>query len=562
MIRVALVFVVGGLLAAGLLYDRLDRSGDIEVAAVEEATVITPSVSDPSRLDGAWFCPMGSSSAGGFADHEVQIVNFSDDPAVANVNIITGDGKGPTLRVEMAPLSTQQIPLSAISESDIAGAVVEIIGGTGAVAHSVTTAQGVAEGPCATHVSSSWLFASGRTTRDSRNYIALMNPFPEDVIYNVEFYRSAGRPRRPADLQGGVVRASSVALIEVETHIAREEAVAASITTVRGRLVAERLQVLDGALGPTGSALQLGVVAPAESWMLPAGRVHAEGADRVIVFNPSTEETATVDVELWPVNVTDRSLYGLGPIPRELLPGRFEIIELSAEADRFGIGLPFELGVSVTSTNGVPVVTERWHFAKAVDTSLIGAGGTEVAPTEDETTEEPADPDAAEDPDATGEPGDPDAEDTGEEESGIGESVAAEPDSPGELDVPGIIGSDGQELTQPTADAGVSTSRGSEVASTRWIIPWVATPNPDAATVVITSTQGASVEVRALVNGELFGPYLASIPPFGRAVVPLDIAATGAPVLVTADSPVSVEAQVVELGTRLLTLPGIPTVEQ
>ncbi|MEL7157062.1 MAG: hypothetical protein AAFN30_10730 [Actinomycetota bacterium] len=90
----------------------------------------------------------------------------------------------------------------------------------------------------------------------------------------------------------------------------------------------------------------------------------------------------------------------------------------------------------------------------------------------------------------------------------------------------------------------------------------MATPNPDSSTIVITSTQGASVEVRALVNGELFGPFLASIPPFGRAVIPLDIAATGAPVLVTADNPVSVEAQVVELGARLLTVPGIPTVDQ
>ncbi|MEL7156152.1 MAG: hypothetical protein AAFN30_06075, partial [Actinomycetota bacterium] len=230
MIRLAVVFVVGGLLAAGLLYDRLDQPIETELTAGEEPAIITPSVSDPSRLDGAWFCPMGSSAAGGFADHQVQIANFSDDPAVANVNLITGEGKGPTLRVEMAPLSTQEIALSAISEAAIAGAVVEIIGGTGAVAHSVTTEQGKAEGPCATHVSSSWHFASGRTTRDSRNYIALMNPFPEDVIYNVEFYRSAGRPRRPADLQGGVVRASSVSIIEVESHIAREEAVAARPT--------------------------------------------------------------------------------------------------------------------------------------------------------------------------------------------------------------------------------------------------------------------------------------------------------------------------------------------
>ncbi|MEL7157061.1 MAG: hypothetical protein AAFN30_10725 [Actinomycetota bacterium] len=49
------------------------------------------------------------------------------------------------------------------------------------------------------------------------------------------------------------------------------------------------------------------------------------------------------------------------------------------------------------------------------------------------------------------------------------------------------MGSDGVELAPPTADAGVSTSRGSEVASDRWIIPWVATPNPDSSTIEIES---------------------------------------------------------------------------
>ncbi len=573
MIRLAAVFVVGGLLAAGVLYDRLEEPVTVETAADEQA-LITPSVSDPSRLDAAWYCPIGSSSVDGFADHEVEIANFSDNAAVANVTIVTGEGKGATLRVEMAPLSTQSVALSTISQADMAGAVVEIIGGTGAVAHRVSTEHGVAEGPCSTHVSSDWFFASGRTTRDSRNYIALMNPFPEDVIFNVEFYRSAGRPRRPADLQGGVVRASSVVLIEVETHIAREEAVAVAISTVRGRLVAERLQVLDGALGPSGAALQLGVVAPADSWMLPSGRVHETGDDRVIVFNPSAEETASIDVELWPVNPTDRSLYGLGPIPRELLPGRFEVIDLNAEADRFGIPFPFELGASVTSTNGVPVITERWHFAQAIDTNLIGAGGTEVASDPDlvleddeETTadgEDPADGEAPADGEETTD--DPAATDdptaTGDEETGVGESVTVEEAAEGEADVPGIVGADALGLSQPTADSGVATSRGSEVLSDRWLIPWVPTPSGDAATIVVTSTQGASVEVRALVNGELFGPFVATVGAFGRTVIPLEIAATGAPVLVTADNPISVEAQVVEPGERLLAIPGIPTVDR
>jgi hypothetical protein len=564
-IRGSIVFVVVGLLLAAVLYDRVDEPA--QPVAAGDQPIVTPSVSDPARLDGAWYCPMGSSSPGGFADHQVQLANLSSEPSVANVNILTGEGKGPSLRVDLAPLSTQEVSLSSIAQADVAGAVVEMVGGTGVVAHALDTEQGRVEGSCATHVSSSWYFASGRTTRDSREYLALMNPFPEDVVYNAVFYRAAGRPRLPAELQGGVIPANSVQIIEVESYVAREEAVAAAITTVRGRLVVERLQVLNGELGPSGAALQLGVTAPASSWMLAAGRIHEGGDDRVVVFNPSAEETANVNVELWPVNPTDRSLYGLGAIPRELLPGRFEVIDLRVEADRFGLRLPFEVGVSVTSGNGEPIVAERWLFATEIDTSLIGAGGTGVAPSDDAAAAEGEDAgaatgdaaadDAAAEEAAGGEAaGDEAAAGAGEGEPGDGEPVG------GELDIPGIFGGESEELAQPTATVGVATSRGTEVLSRRWVIPWLPTPTANSTVITVTSPNEATIEVFALVNGELQGPFRASIAPGGRAIVPISLEAAGAPVLVVSDAAVAVEAQVVVVDQQLSTVPGIPTVDQ
>lgn len=538
MIRGAVAFVVIGLLAAGVLYDRLDPRTSVE-ATVDQARVVTPSVSDPARLDGAWFCPMGTSAEGGFADHRLQISNLGEEEAVANVEILTGEGRGPTLRVELSPLSTTPVALSSIAQADIAGAVVEIVGGTGLVGHEVVTANGPTSGPCGTHVSSSWYFAGGRTQRDSKAYVALMNPFPEDVVYNVELYRAAGRPRQPGALQGGVIPANAVEIIELSEHIPREEVVAVSITTVRGRLVAERLQVFDGQLGPTGAALQLGVPEPAESWMLPAGRIHTQGDDRVIVFNPSPTETAEVDLELWPVDPTDRSLYGIGAIPRQLLPGRFEVIDLGIEADRFGLRLPYEVGVSVRTRNGVPVVAERWHFATAIDRNLIGAGGTEVAADESPDPDEPADPD---NPDAEN-PDDP-----------LG--------SPGELDIPGILGEEAAQLAQPTPETGVATSRGVEVLSDRWLVPWVPTPTADSSVLIVTSPQEASFEVFLLVNGELTGPVTGSVAPGGRAIMPIANTGAGGPLLVTSENLISVEAQVADPTNGLLVVAGIPTVEQ
>ena len=537
--RVALVFLVVGVAAAGILYDRVEGTrSDDGVAA--ERTFVTPSVTDPSSLDGAWFCPVGSSNPEGYAAHTVHISNLSETQLVANLIVLTGQSSGTELviRYEIAPWSTKDVALSEIAQSDPAGAVVEIIGGIGVVGHTVETAAGTAEGPCSTHVSSSWYFATGRTERDSKQYLALMNPFPEDVRFSVELVKSAGRPFTRGALTGQEVPANSVKVIELGQIVGREDAMAVSITTERGRLVVERLMVLDGALGPSGAALELGVVAPADSWMLPAGRVHDGGDDRVIVFNPSPVDTATVDVELWPLNPTDRSLYGLGAIPRELRPGRFEIIDLRTEADRYGIRLPYEVGVSVSSTNDVPVVVERWQYAKQIDTSLIGAGGTGVtpgqAPTIDPATGQPVDPVNPADPAAGADGGEP--------------------------DVPGILGAEAQTLTQPTANAGIGTSRGTEVLSNRWVIPWVSTPAENASVVVLTSPTDAQVQVRVLLNGELQAAIPATVLAGGRAVVPLPVGASGVPVLVTSDVPVSVEAQVVMPDIRMASVAAIPTV--
>jgi hypothetical protein len=548
MIRASILFVVVGMLAAGVLYDRVDAPAVVDTG-VSADPIVTPSMREPARLDSAWFCPVGSSSSDGYADHTIEISNLGDEPAQANVGVLSANGNLANQRIELAPKSTHVLVLSSVVESDAAGAVVEIVGGIGVVGHTVQTAHGPAEGPCATSVSNTWYFASGRTTRDSKEYLVLMNPFPEDAVFSVEFYRSAGRPSQREDLQGAVVPGNSVRRIEIDTFVRREETVATSITTLRGRLVAERLQVVNGDLGPSGAALELGATGPAESWMLPGGRVHEGGSNQVIVFNPSAEEAATVDIELWPENPTDRSLYGLTAIPRELLPGRFEIIDLDNEADRFGLLLPYELGVSVTSTNAVPVVVERWHFAAAGEEAPADEGAGEEGAGEEAPAEEGAGEEAPAEEGA--------GEEAPAEEEGTGEAAAGDP--MGAFDVPGIFGGEAQELFQASPDTGLATSRGTEVLSERWVFPWISTPTPESSVVVVTAPEDATVEVTAFVNGVEEGPFRATVPAGGRAVIPLSITAGGAPVIVDADVPVSAEAQVVNLGTSYATVAGAPT---
>ena len=182
-------------------------------------------------------------------------------------------------------------------------------------------------------------------------------------------------------------------------------------------------------------------------------------------------------------------------------------------------------------------------------------------PDEPADGEEAADGDAAADPDAPPDDGEEAGEDGDDSAESAGEDAAAEPE-PGELDVPGILGGEAADLTQATPTLGVATSRGTEVLSTRWLVPWMSTPTPESSVVIVAAPEEASVEVFMLVNGELVGPWRATIPPGGRSIVPVERVGVGGPVVVMSDGPVSVEAQVVSPVGELMIVPGIPTVQQ
>ncbi|MEM7275937.1 MAG: DUF5719 family protein [Actinomycetota bacterium] len=591
MIRWPVAFVLVGLLAAAVAYDRVSELPAQEVATgVVETTVISPSLADPPRLDGAWYCPVGSSAPGSFARHEVQISNLSDTSAVANLSILTADGPGPGQRIELPPLSTERVALADTQEVDVAGAVVEITGGSGVVGHSVETVQGVAEGPCATHASSEWYFASGRTSFDSTQYLALMNPFPETAVFDIEF-QAVGRSRKPGPLQGAFVKARSVRIIDVGEFVTREEALATTITTKRGRLVVERLQLMDGQLGPAGAALQLGVPTPAPSWIFTAGRVHDGGDDLLTIFNPNdaapldtddVEDTdgtsaraseregfVTVAVELWPNNPTDLSNYSVVTIEREIRPGTFAVIDLQAQAERFEFPLPYELGVNVTSAEGLPIVAERWQFGtelqlEGLETDPV-IGSTvldEIAPDEDPDNPDTPDPDA--------DPADPDAEGGGEDDA----AAPADDGAPGEDgdDTGGVEDGVSQEpfvlqppepvdsgLPQPIATQGLATSRGNELFSSRWVVPWVSMTGDSTLIAVTAALQEAVVEVRVLSDGQLVGPVRATIPAGGRTIIPVSVAGPGAAVEITSNTPVSAEATVVVPDVTFDVVPAVPT---
>jgi hypothetical protein len=582
MIRWPVVALVGALLVAGVAYDRVELV-ETGAPAAPFAADPNPAMAQPARLSSVWYCPVGS-AVGGYADHTVEVINLGAEPAVATISMLTDTGPGPSIRLDIGPGTRRALALGELEAAPAAGAVVEVLGGDGVVDHVVATPHGPARGACATGASSEWHFAGGTSTRDATFQLALLNPFAEDAVFDVRF-EATGRARTPAALQGAIVPAGSVQVIDVTQYVAREPSIATTVTLRRGRVVAERLQSFDGQLGPVGSALELGAPsATLEAWF-PAGRIHDGGDQHLVLYNPS-DTVAELDVSFVPFDAGLTTSFGLVPLEVSVSPGRFEVIDLVATADQLGLLLPFDTGLHVVSVNGTPVVGERWSMAPPIDRTAIGAGGgdepadgTEGDPQpgpEGPGGEQPApdQPDdgavveqataagfvtvwlalaapAAEEPEPVPAPepveGQPAPPEGGEDVEVPVEEVPAPPDPP-----------------QPTASAGVVIDRGLVVAADRWVLPGTPMLGGEGTTLVVIGVDDAStVEVRSLLAGEASPPLTTFDLLAGqRLSVPLDGTESVSDLVIRSSGRIVAAVNLVDSGGGLAVLNGVPVLDR
>lgn len=595
MIRWPIVALVLALLVAGVAYDRVEHVQAASPAPPFEAAV-NPVMLEPARLSSVWYCPVGS-AGGGYGEHTVEVVNVGRDAAVATVSVLTDQGPGPSIRLDLGPGTRRRVALAELETATAAGAVVEFVDGQGAVDHVVATPQGEARGVCATGASDQWHFAGGATTRDATYRLALLNPFPEDAVFDVRF-ETAGRSRTPSALQGAIVPAGSVRVIEVHAAdvVAREAAVATTVTLRRGRVVAERLQTFDGALGPVGAALELGAPSPSLETWFPAGRIHEAGDQRLVLYNPGGT-VAELDVSLQPFDPALAAAYGLVPLEVSVGPGRFEVVDLRETAQQLGLPLPFEAGVHVASVNGVPVVGERWSLSPPVDTEAIGAGGTELS--EADRAEEPAAeaeaPAAGEEAlaatvpvalarpaQAAEEPAPPVEEPVAEvpatevppAEVPAAEEPAAEVPAQGAPvdDTAPPVGEEPVEgpppveevdvLTPPqaTPTSGVVIDRGQVTSSTRWVLPGVPLLAEEGTALAIVGVgPSAAVSVRSVIGGETTAPLATVEVAAGeRLLLPLTSPDALGDLVVESSDRIVVAVSLVDASGSLAVVHGVP----
>lgn len=353
MTRVRGVLTVVVLFALLLVADRSQGpTGGSSFDAVELSPM--PVTDGSGALTSTWYCAAGTAGEDGFANVSVVAANFSDQARAGTIRWIVSGSEEPrpdvVEAIEVGPSAVINMAAEdAVEDAPVVSAVVEFDGGGVVVEHLVTGPRGGSVAPCATDASATWHLANGITERDSRQVLALFNPFPDDAVVDISFATSEGR-EAPAALQGVPVEASSTTLVEVGESVRRRATTATSIVARSGRLVVDRVQLFDGVLGRSGVSLSLAAPAPAEVWMFPDG-LFDEGIDqRWHIYNPNERE-ALVSLEVVPAS-------GDVPEPVDLtLPGRSQLVVDASELESIEAGVAHSS--TVRSLNGVAVVAER-----------------------------------------------------------------------------------------------------------------------------------------------------------------------------------------------------------
>ncbi|MBA3606151.1 MAG: hypothetical protein H0W46_09320 [Acidimicrobiia bacterium] len=259
--------------------------------ALEPWMPSAPVITSPSTT---WFCPGVPASGEDGVGGTVVIANADPGELRAHVTLLGVDLEPVEQDITVAPHSRASIDVGEAVTSPYASAVVEITGGTGVVEQQavrplagVATATSVA--PCTTSASPSWYLAEGFTAEGSVEELILSNPYPQSSIVDIGFATQEGS-RQPSELQGYVVPARSVKVIDMAEIAARDEPeVAVSVVATRGTLLVARAQIYGGT-DRRGFAVALAAPAPRDQWWFADGEVGPGVAERYSIYNPGDDD--------------------------------------------------------------------------------------------------------------------------------------------------------------------------------------------------------------------------------------------------------------------------------
>jgi hypothetical protein len=344
--RWLVLVILAGLLTSMAVLDR--EAGPDELRPFGQPNVSPMPIADATDvLASTWYCAAGTAVDGGAANLTVVIANAEETKASGTLTWYPVDADPVVTPLDIP--ASGQVSLSAIDSvtAPVVSAIVDVRGGGVAVEHVVSGERGASVAPCASDASPTWYFANGTTERDAAEVLALFNPFPDDAIVDITFATDEGE-EEPAALAGLPVAAGTTTLVNVHDNVRRRAVVATSIVARSGRLVADRVQSFNGAIGRRGVSLTLGAPELDGEWTFPDG-LWTEGiTQQWHVYNPSDRE-AEVSLEITPAKGDP-----LEPIDLAV-PAKTQLV-IDADGK---VAADVAHTSTIVSLNGVPVVAER-----------------------------------------------------------------------------------------------------------------------------------------------------------------------------------------------------------
>ncbi len=341
--------------------------------SVAEATGTPVIPGDDSAITTSWFCG-GTSAAGdsgsGQYSGEIVLSNPTDVEVRGTVTAFTADEAPVESPIVVEARGQLTVDVRSLVDSTYASTVVELDSSFVAVEQRAIHPAGVAVGPCANAASDAWHFADGFTFDGSDFRLILTNPYPSAAIVNVSVATENG-PRTPSNLQGYVVPARSIRVVNVaEAGFRDEKVLAVSVVAETGRFVAAKDQHYLGG-GRLGHINALGAPSAADEWWFADGEKGAGISERYSIYNPTDVEAQASVLVL-----------GLGEIDATLPPASLtvpahEVVTFDTSTI---VGLPDgPHAMLVSSETGSDIVVERVITRPAADyvatTAVLGVMG-------------------------------------------------------------------------------------------------------------------------------------------------------------------------------------------
>ncbi len=324
----------------------------------------TPSLDrQTGTISSTWFCggtsALGSSAEGEYGG-ELIISNPTDSSVTGLVTILTSDQE------PVAEVVTVEARAKLIYDVDqrvtapFASAFVELNETRASVEQRALHPAGAAVAPCANQTSAEWFFPDGFTASSSDFRILISNPYLSPAIVNMDVATQNG-PRSPSNLQGFVVPARSLRVINISTSGFRDEKIAGiTVRTASGRIVAAKYQHYLGS-GRLGHIMALGAPSTSDQWWFADGEKGAGITEHLMILNPSDTE-AIADVVVLGVSP---EVAPVAPASITIPAGEVILFDMANVA-----GLPEgRHGIVVSSQTDESIVVER-ILTRPADTSV------------------------------------------------------------------------------------------------------------------------------------------------------------------------------------------------